>query len=393
MNKIQLMDIKRQHDEHALEYETAAIKTLRSGQYIGGQEVQSFEIEFSEYVNSKYAISCGNGTDALKIALSALNIRPGDEIITVAFTFFATAESIASIGAIPVFVDVCEDTYCINPNLIEEKITKKTKAIVVVHIYGQSADMDEINRIAAKYNLYVISDCAQSTGAKYKGLKNKLHGDISCYSFFPTKNLGGDGDGGMIVTDNIKIAKACLAFKVHGSGINGLETLKNQYLLNNIHFPESIPNGESKYYNYLIGYNSRLDAIQASILRVKLKYLNDFIKRRRNNARIYNEQLINTNYKLPVEGEFNVHSYYIYALYHEKAKDIMKSLIEKKISCGTYYPVPLHLQGAFVNLGYKLGDLPITEKLCKNTFAIPVFPELAENERDYIVKVLIELDK
>lgn len=388
MNTIQLMDVKRQHDEHKEEYENAVLDVLRSGKYIGGENVENFEKEFADYIGVKYGISCGNGTDAIVIALRALGIGPGDEVITVPFTFFATAEGIAAVGATPVFVDVDENTYCMDTNLIEEAITEKTKALLPVHIYGQSANMDEINRIAKKHNLYVITDCAQSTGTEYKGSRAKTIGDVSCFSFFPTKILGCDGDGGMIVTNDENIAKACRSYKVHGSGSDGLQTLKKQYEKNGIEYPKNMPVGENKYYNYLIGYNSRLDAIQASLLRVKLHYLDDFVNRRRENANFYNKELENTDYIVPFEMENTKHSYYIYALKHEKAQEIMEKLHSAGIACGTYYPVPLHLQGAFNYLGYKEGDFPVAEHLVKTTFAIPIFPELTKEEKEYIVMEL-----
>lgn len=385
---ISLMNVQRQHETYAAEYEDAAIKVLRSGGYIGGEEVSSFEEEFAAYEGAKYGISCGNGTDAIVLALRALGIGRGDEVITVAWTFFATAESIAAVGATPVFVDVCPDTYCMNPELVEAAITEKTKAVLPVHFYGQSCNMNALRQICKKNNLYLIADCAQSAGTKYKGERKNTLGDVSCFSFFPTKNLGCDGDGGMILTDNEEIARACRSLKVHGSGKDGLWTLKREYEMKGQEFPQNMPVGESKYYNYLIGYNSRLDALQAAILRKKVTHLDEFVEGRRKNAKFYDEALKNTEYMTPFEDPDCEHSYYIYALKHPKAKEIMKKLKAEGVSCGTYYPVPLHLQGAFKMLGYKEGDLPITENLSKTTFAIPVFPELYDEERDYIINAL-----
>lgn len=384
--KIQLMNIQRQHETYAAEYEEAALKVLRSGGYIGGEEVTGIEKEFAAYEGAKYGISCGNGTDAIVLALRALGIGAGDEVITVSWTFFATAESIAAVGATPVFIDVCPDTYCMNPNLIEDAITEKTKAVLPVHFYGNSCDMDAIGKICKKHNLYLIADCAQSAGTRYKGERRNTLGDVSCFSFFPTKNLGCDGDGGMVLTDNEDIARACRSLKVHGSGRDGLWTLKREYELKGEPFPENMPVGENKYYNYLIGYNSRLDAIQAAILRKKLTHLEEFIDGRRNNAKLFDEAFNNTEYITPVVGENSYHSYYIYALKHKKANLIMERLHEAGVPCGTYYPVPLHLQGAFARLGYKEGDLPVTEELSNTTFAIPVFPEMNEEERNYIIE-------
>jgi dTDP-4-amino-4,6-dideoxygalactose transaminase len=382
------MNVQRQHEMYAEEYEEAALKVLRSGGYIGGAEVSSFEEEFATYGGAKYGISCGNGTDAIVLALRALDIGTGDEVITVSWTFFATAESIATVGAIPVFVDVDPNTYCMDPELVERAITKRTKAVLPVHFYGHSCDMDSLRTICKKNNLHLIADCAQSAGTKYKCERKNTLGDVSCFSFFPTKNLGCDGDGGMVLTDDEDIARACRSLKVHGSGKDGFWTLKREYERKGMEFPENMPVGESKYYNYLIGYNSRLDAIQAAILRKKLTHLDEFVDGRRYNAKIYNEALKDTEYITPFEDPNCEHSYYIYALKHRNAQSIMERLKTNDVPCGTYYPVPLHLQGAFVQLGYSEGDLPVTEELCKTTFAIPVFPELYEEERVYIIEAL-----
>ena len=386
------MDIKRQHEDHSKEYEEAALTVLRSGTYIGGNEVLEFEKEFAEYEGAKYGVSCGNGTDALVLALRSSGIGQGDEVITVAWTFFATAESIAAVGAKPVFVDVNEKTYCMNPVLAEKAITNRTKAILAVHFYGHSCDMDELRKICNKHNLFLITDCAQSTGTKYKGTRAKTLGDVSCFSFFPTKNLGCDGDGGIVLTDNEEIARVCRSLKAHGSGTDGLWALTREYLSRGETIPLDMPKGETKYYNYLVGYNSRLDAIQAAILRKKLKYIDEFVSKRRNNANKYKKGLAETKYSLPFEADYCEHSYYIFALIHNNASKIIEGLKEHGVQSGVYYPVPLHLQGAFFYLGYKEGDLPVTEKLSKTTFAIPVFPELTDEEADYIINVLKELE-
>lgn len=386
--KIQLMNVQRQHENYAAEYEEAALKVFRSGEYIGGTEVTSFEEEFAAYEGAKYGISCGNGTDAIVLALRALGIGFGDEVITVSWTFFATAESIAAVGATPVFIDVDPVTYCINPELVEPAITAKTKAVLPVHFYGQSCEMDALRAICKKHNLYLIADCAQSAGTEYKGERKNTLGDVSCFSFFPTKNLGCDGDGGMVLTDHEDIARACRSLKVHGSGKDGLWTLQREYKLKGIPVPQNMPVGESKYYNYLIGYNSRLDALQAAILRKKLSHLDEFVEGRRKNAELYNEAFRNTELITPVESVDGKHSYYIYALKHPKAQEIMEKLKMVGVSTGTYYPVPLHLQGAFTKLGYKEGDLPVTEDMSKTSFVLPVFPELFDKECDYIIDAL-----
>lgn len=387
--KINLMDVQRQHQTYASEYEEAALSVLRSGKYIGGDEVTAFENEFAAYEGAKYGISCGNGTDSIILALRALGIGHGDEVITVSWTFFATAESIAAVGATPVFVDADHENYCMDPKLAEAAITDKTKAILPVLFYGNCPDLDSLKAIAKKHNLYIVTDCAQSTGTRYKGERKNTLGDVSCFSFFPTKNLGCDGDGGMVLTDDENVARACRSLKVHGSGKDGLWTLKREYEIKGQALPENMPVGESKYYNYLIGYNSRLDALQAAILRKKLTHIEEFVDGRRANAEAYNAALKHSDYLTPLEEKNTYHSYYIYALKHPKAQLIMEKLKEAGAACGTYYPVPLHLQGAFTDLGYKEGDLPVTEDLAKTTFAIPVFPELNGEERKYIIDTLL----
>lgn len=392
--QIPLINLKKQYETIKEEIDKAVSDVLSSAQYIMGTNVKEFEKEFSEYLGVKHAISVGNGTDALIIALKALGIGEGDEVITTPWTFFATAESISFVGATPVFVDVRLDTFNIDPSKIEEKITPKTKAIMVVHIFGQPCDMDEINRIAKKHNLYVIEDAAQAVGSEYKGQKIGTLSDIATFSFFPTKNLGCAGDGGMIVTNDDNLATICRALRTHGSGENG------QKAYNIIHNLDEKLNEEKnvdstvynplKYYNYLIGHNSRLDEIQAAILRVKLKYLNEWNDKRRENAKFYNENLKDTRLVTPYEENNVKHIYHLYILQSEKREEIVEFLNKKGIATGIYYPVPLHLQKAYKDLGYKEGDLPNAEYLSHRTFAIPMFAELTDEEKEYIVNTIKE---
>ena len=391
--QIPLINLKKQYESIKDEVDKAVSEVLSGAQYIMGTNVKEFEKEFSEYLGVNHSISVGNGTDALIIALKALGIGEGDEVITTPWTFFATAESISFVGATPVFADVRLDTFNIDPSKIEEKITPKTKAIMVVHIFGQPCDMDEINRIAKKYNLFVIEDAAQAVGSEYKGQKIGTLSDIATFSFFPTKNLGCAGDGGMIVTNDDNLATICRALRTHGSGENG------QKAYNIIHNLDEKLNEEKnvdntvynplKYYNYLIGHNSRLDEIQAAILRVKLKYLNEWNDKRRENAKFYNENLKDTRLVTPYEENNVKHIYHLYILQSEKREEIVEFLNKKGIATGIYYPVPLHLQKAYKDLGYKEGDLPNAEYLSKRTFAIPVYPELSEKEKEYIISALI----
>jgi dTDP-4-amino-4,6-dideoxygalactose transaminase len=394
--QIPLINLKKQYERIKNDISKNVLEILSSANYIMGKNVTAFEKEFAEYTGTKYAISVANGTDALVIALKALGIGEGDEVITTPFTFFATAESISAVGAVPIFVDVRLDTFNIDPNKIKEKITPKTKAIMPVHIFGQSANMDEINEIARKHNLKVIEDACQAVGGEYKGRKNGSLGDIACFSFFPTKNLGCAGDGGMIVTNDDSLATICKGLRTHGSGENGKKAYN---ILNNIYERVEEHNdidntvyNPSKYYNYLIGYNSRLDEIQAAILRVKLPLLDSWNSKRRENAEFYNVKLANSNIVTPYEAEDIKHVYHMYVLQSEKREELVNHLKEKGIATGIYYPVPLHLQKVYTELGYKEGMLPNAEYLSKRTFAIPVFAELTEDERGYIVKSLKDFD-
>ena len=379
---IPLIDLKAQYESLAENLDKAALGVLSSANYIMGKTVTDFEKEFADFVGVKHAISVGNGTDALVLALKSMGIGEGDEVITTPFTFFATAETISAVGATPVFVDVDKETFNIDVTKIEEKITSKTKAIMPVHIFGQSADMDEINEIAKKHNLYVIEDACQAVGGKYKGRKIGTLGDVACFSFFPTKNLGCAGDGGMIVTDNDEIAIIARALRTHGSGENGQKAYN---LLNNIE--EEIKTAEGakdtvynplKYYNYLIGYNTRLDAIQAAILSVKLKEIDSWNAKRREIVELYNEALQNSDLVTPVARDYNDHVYHMYILQSENREEVLTKLKEAGIATGVYYPVPLHLQKVYKNLGYKEGDMPVSEYLSHRTFAIPVYPELTK---------------
>lgn len=387
---IPLIDLKAQYNSLSDELSNVTLEVLSSANYILGNNVNNFEKEFAEYVGVKHAISVGNGTDALVIALKAMGIGEGDEVITTPFTFFATAESISAVGATPVFVDVRKDTFNIDPSKIEEKITNKTKAIMPVHIFGQAADMDEINEIAKRHNLLVIEDACQAIGGKYKDRKIGSLGDVACFSFFPTKNLGCAGDGGMIVTNNDDLAIIIRALRTHGSGENGQKAFN---LLNNI--KEEVKTVDSandtvynplKYYNYLIGYNSRLDAIQAAILRVKLKEIDKWNSKRREIVSIYNEELKDTELVTPICDENNEHVYHMYILQSENREEILNKLKEKGVATGVYYPVPLHLQKVYKNLGYSEGDMPVSEYLSHRTFAIPVYPELNNEQIKYIIE-------
>lgn len=382
---IPLMNVSRQYTSIKEEIDTIVLKILASGAYILGDTVKAFEEAYADYIGVNYAVGVGNGTDALVIALKSLNVGKADEVITTAMSFFATAEAIAAVGATPVFVDCTVDTFLIDPQKIEEKITVKTKAIIPVHLYGQCADMDTILGIAEKYKLYVIEDAAQAAGAEYKGKKAGSMGDIGCFSFFPTKNLGCAGDGGIIVTNQKSVYRKSRAYRVHGSGLDGQFTYQSLQGIDSteeLDFKENLP----KYYNFVIGYNSRLDALQAAILKTKLNHLDNWNKQRRIIAEKYNHQIFNPKVTLPYIAKENQPIFYVYMLKVKERDGFRKYLKENGIETGVYFPVPLHKQKVFESLGYQNGDFPNAEMVADHTVAIPMFPELSIEEQEKIVK-------
>ncbi|MCA5587798.1 DegT/DnrJ/EryC1/StrS family aminotransferase [Finegoldia magna] len=392
---IPLLNLKRQYKDIEEEVNANVLECFKNAQYIMGENVKQFEKEIAEKIGVKHAITVGNGTDALIIALKSLGIKEGDEVITTDYTFFATAEAIRFVGATPVFCDVELDTYNIDPSQIEEKITDKTKAIVCVHLFGNACKMDEINDIAKRHNLYVVEDAAQAINSQYKGKNVGNLGDVACFSFFPTKNLGCFGDGGMITTNDDDLATIIRALKVHGSGENGMKA----YAILNDEEVEVVEQNSGdntvynplKYYNYLIGHNSRLDEIQAAILRIKLKHLDEYTENRRSISHGYIEALKDTSLVMPTETEGGKHVFHLFILQSENREEIESKLKEKGIATGTYYKVPMHLQKAFNDLGYKKGDFPNAEYLSERTFAIPLFPEINDEEREYIINSIKEI--
>ncbi|MDD9271807.1 DegT/DnrJ/EryC1/StrS family aminotransferase [Paenibacillus sp. GCM10023248] len=393
--KIPLLDLSKQYLNIKDMVDNVLIRVTESTQYISGPEVKAFESEIASYLGCKYAISCANGTDALIISLKALGIGPGDEVITSPFTFFATAEAISSVGATPVFVDVNQDTYNINPTLIESKVNSKTKAIIPVHIFGQSVEMDPIIDIAKKYSLYIIEDACQAIGAEYKEKKVGTIGDIGCFSFFPTKNLGAFGDGGLMVTNSDKIATIVRGLKAHGSGHAGMLAYRN---LNpgldesNTKTISGLDEQSAKYYNYLVGYNSRLDEIQAAVLRIKLVYLDKWNDSRRQLAARYTKNLNETLLVTPKVSSQGREVFHLYIVQTETRSQLVKYLSMKGISTGVYYPVPLHLQTVYQHLNYKMGDLPVSEYLSHRTLALPLYPEMSQAEQDYIIDCINQFE-
>ena len=361
--KVPLVDLKAQYESIKEEIRVAIEKVLTTTKFILGEEVRKFEEEFANFLQAKYCVGVNSGTDALYLALRACGIKKGDEVITVSHTFIGTVEPIGLVGATPVFVDVNPQTYNIYVNKIEPVITKNTRAIIVVHLYGQPADMGPIVATAKKYNLKVIEDCAQAHGAEYKDRKVGTFGDAGCFSFFPAKNLGAYGDGGAVVTNNEDIAIKVKMSRNHGR-------LK-------------------KYEHEFEGINSRLDDLQAAILRVKLKHLKKWTEKRIQKAKIYDELLKNCNeIKTPEVLPYVKHVYHLYVIRVKNRDKIQQKLKEEGIATGIHYPIPLHLQPAYKYLGHKENDFPITEKVSKEILSLPIYPELSVELQKWIIENL-----
>lgn len=338
-------------------------KVINNSHFILGENVMKFEEEIAEYIGVNYAIGVASGTDALLLSLVAFGIKGGDEVIVTPYTMFASVSCVSWVGATPVFVDVDSRTFNINPSKIENKITNKTKAIIPVHLFGQSADMDPILKLAEKYNLRIIEDACQAIGTEYKDRKVGSIGDIGCLSFFPTKNLGCYGDGGMVTTNDEKVAEKIGILRVHGA--------------------------KSKYIHSMFGFNSRLDELQAAILRVKLTKLDEWNETRRNNARLYNK-LLNKVVTMPFKEEYNKHIYHQYTILADDRDRLQEYLKKNGVASAIYYPLPLHLQECYINLGYKKGDLPISESFSPRVLSLPIFPGLSNEEIEYVCGIINE---
>jgi len=387
--EVQFLDLKEQYRSIQNELEQAVVEVMRSGSYIGGKYVQDFERQAADYLGVKYVIGCNSGTDALVLALRACNVGPGDEVITTTFSFFATAEAIASIGAIPVFVDINETDYNIDVRKIEAAVTERTKVILPVHIFGAPCDMDSINRIAKKHGLKVIEDAAQAFGSEYKGRKSGNLGDIGCFSFYPTKNLGTCGDGGMVTTNNEELSVILRSLREHGAGKNGAQAYK--YLSGN---EAEIKTNETatglydpyKYYNFLIGYNSRLDAVQAKILSVKLRYIDVYNEKRIRISQKYIERLT-SKVRLPGYGPDIKSCWHQFVICSEYKERLCEFLGSNGIGAGTFYPVPLHRQYAFSHYECSIAEnsLPVAERIADMTVCLPIYPELTGEQTDYVI--------
>ena len=361
---IPLLDLKAQYLELKEELDNVWFETMGNASFIGGPKVAALESQIAEYVGTKYCVACGNGTDALFLILAGLGIGKGDEVITTPFTFFATAESIAHLGAKPVFVDIEPGTYNISVEAIKAAITPATKAIMPVHIFGQCADMDAINALAEEHGLVVIEDACQAIGATYKGKMAGSLAKVAAFSFFPSKNLGCAGDGGCITTDDEELAAITRKIAAHGT--------------------------KKKYYHDAIGVNSRLDALQAAILSVKLPHLDRWNGERRAGAAYYNEQLAGIEgLELPVELPYGDMVYHLYIVKTDRADDVMAALSAEQIGTALYYPLALHEQEAFtLREGYVQPSLPVAESCNGKTFALPCFPGITREQQDAVIAVV-----
>lgn len=360
---IPILDLSKQYAELKTDIEREVLKVLSSGQYILGENVKKLEKDFAKYNGVAHSLGCASGTDALHLALRALDIGAGDEVITVSFTFIATVEAISYVGATPVFVDINNETFNFDVKELEKKITSKTKAIMPVHLYGQPVDMDPIIEIAKKYNLFIVEDCAQAIGATYKGKKVGSLGDIGCFSFFPTKNLGTFGDGGMITTNSDYLAERMTSLRNHGSKV--------------------------RYYHDEVGLNSRLDEIHAAILNVKFPHIDKWNSKRREVAYYYNELFKDIpEIQTPVELE-NTHCvYHQYTVKVPVRDQLVEAIKEKGVMAMIYYPVPIHLQAAFKDAGFNQGSLPVTEDLTTKVMSLPMFPEITKEQQRQVAEAV-----
>ena len=359
--QVPFLDLKSHHAPMLTEINGAIRDVIESNAFAGGPFVERFEEDFAAYCNSSYAIGLGSGTEALWLTLMALGVGPGDDVITVPNTFMATAEAITYCGARPVFVDVDERTYTLDPDALPKAVTARTKAIIPVHLFGQPADMDSILKFARHRGLFVIEDACQAHGAEYKGRRAGTLGDAACFSFYPGKNLGAFGEAGAVVTDNAELQEKIRILRDHGQ--------------------------VRKYHHTMIGWNCRMDGIQAAALQVKLRYLEKGNQLRRSHAAHYDqafggmEEIIT-----PAQAADVRHVYHVYAIRVQERDEVMRLLGEKGIGCGVHYPIPVHLQEAYRSLGYAQGDFPIAERCAAEFISLPMFPELTSAQLEIVVQ-------
>lgn len=364
---VPFLDLKRQYENYRQEIDDAIQSVFQSAWFILGENVEKLESEFSGYLGAKYGIGVGSGTEAIHLALLACGVEPGDEIITVANTAVPTVSAISFANAKPKFVDIDPITYTINPDLIESAITPLTKVILPVHLYGQAANMDAVLEVAKRHNLKVVEDACQAHGAEYKGQKVGSMGDIACFSFYPSKNLGAYGDGGFVSTNNKELAQTVRYLRNYGQ--------------------------TTRYVHVIKGYNSRLDELQAAVLRVKLRRLDDWNAKREELAKYYNELMKNCNIVLPRESEHSKHVYHLYVVRSGRREQLQNHLMEKGIQTIIHYPIPVHLQESYQDLGILKGSLPETEQAAKEILSLPLYPEITRDEIKEVAESICELLK
>lgn len=362
--QVPLLDLKREYASMKAEIDSAIAEAIADTKYINGPQVKAFEDVVAKYLGVKHAIGVASGTDALLIALRAAGVGSGSEVITTTFSFFATAGTIANLGAKPVFVDIDSATFNLDISQIEKNITSHTKVIVPVHLFGQSADMDPLMKLAEKHGLLVIEDAAQSLSAKYKGKMSGTIGEMGIYSFYPTKNLGCPGDGGLVVTNSDDLNEKIRMLKAHGAKV--------------------------KYYHDMVGYNSRLDTIHAAVLKAKLPHLDEWSNKRRENAAYYDKRFAGSKVVTPKVEQYAHHIYNQYSIRVTDRDGLRERLKAEGIGYEIYYPLPLHQQKCFASLGYKEGDLPVAETCAREVISIPIYPMLREDERSFVADTILQ---
>jgi dTDP-4-amino-4,6-dideoxygalactose transaminase len=356
--QVPLLDLKAQYADIQSDLDQAVHRVLESARFIGGPEVSGIEEEVARYSNCAHAVGCASGTDALLLSLRALDVGPGDEVVTTAFSFFASAGAIANVGARPVFVDVDPRTFNLDPHRLEAAITPLSKAVIAVHLFGQCCDLGAVQAVCEKHQLWLIEDAAQAIGAEWDNRRAGSVGELGCFSFFPSKNLGGAGDGGMVTMQDDALAERVRLLREHGS--------------------------KPKYYHSLVGTNSRLDALQAAILRIKLRHLDRWSAKRAKNAALYDQLFEGARLTRPYQDPRTRHIYNQYVIRVPGRDDLRRHLTERGIGTEIYYPVPLHLQKCFASLGYREGDMPQSEAAAQEVLALPIYPELTEEQIRYV---------
>jgi dTDP-4-amino-4,6-dideoxygalactose transaminase len=363
--KVPLLDLGAQYAEIKTEMDAAIQRVLDSTRFIGGPEVSGLEEEIARYSQCAHAIGCASGTDALLLSLKALGVGPGDEVVTCAYSFFASAGVIVNVGAIPVFVDIDPSTYNLDPHRLEAAITPNTKAVIAVHLYGQCCDLSAVKAVCDKRKVYLIEDAAQAIGSEWEGKRAGSVGDLGCFSFFPSKNLGCAGDGGMVTAQDAALADRVRLLREHGA--------------------------RPKYYHALVGTNSRLDAIQAAILRVKLKHLDRWSEKRARNANLYDQLLEGSRVGRPYRDARARHIFNQYVVRVPNRDAVRTRMGERGVGTEVYYPVALHMQQCFSMLGYHEGDMPHSEAAARETLALPIYPELTEDQIRYVAASLLDV--